>query len=80
MERSDTEALNTALALSAAALQLQADMLYRLVDNKVISASDALSIVRESRRKLEGQGQPGGVRASIYLEPLEEKLQRHVDG
>lgn len=72
------EAANTTLALAGAAFALQSELLETLVTLKVISASEALAAVQRARKKLEGDGQPGGVRASIFLELVEEDVRRHI--
>ncbi|MEZ2293921.1 hypothetical protein [Variovorax sp. RCC_210] len=74
----DPDATNTALTLAGAALALQCEILDTLMTLQVIPASEALLTVQRARRKLEGTGQPGGVRASIYLEPVEEDVRQHI--
>lgn len=76
----DSESTNTPLALAGAALSLQSELLEVLLEKKIISAPEALLAVRRARAKLEAPGQPGGIRASVYLEAVEEDVQRRMPG
>lgn len=77
---SDPEATNTALALAGATHALLAELLVMLVDKGVMTAPDALQVVQRTRSKLEAPGQPGGIRASVYLEPIEQDIQARMPG
>ncbi|PTT35136.1 hypothetical protein DBR23_24530 [Acidovorax sp. HMWF018] len=63
---------NTSLALAGAVHALLGELIVKLVDKGVLTSDEALGVVRKTRTQLEAPQLPGGIRASVYLENLED--------
>lgn len=70
----------TTLALAGATYSLLSVMTLELVKKGVFTTEEALGIVQRTRAQLEAQNRPGGIRASVLLEPIEEVLRASKGG
>lgn len=71
---------NTVLAMTGATYSLLSAMMLELVKKGVFTTEEALGIVQRTRKGLEAQNHPGGIRASVLLEPIEEVLRASKGG
>ena len=68
------EQTNTTVAFAGATYSLLSALMVELVKKGVFTAEEALGVVQKTRSGLEKPQNPGGIRASVLLEPVEEAL------